>query len=282
MNIGFFYHWITLTASLTCFNDQITYRWIWWTTRGMDWADRAMNSPLMYSVGAALVMLVLLRRSLRRNRRVAMLLLIGGFSIVLLRSPLFVPIGNQLMVQALPPDRGQSVDAIVVLGRGLELRPQRVAAALALWQNQRAPRIFASGRGDGAEITAALQQQGIPANALAEESCSRTTEENAEFTAAVLKPKGVQSILLVTDPTHIMRSFLTFRSFGFQVVPYVSAVPEHMSVNYQRRMVVRETLSLVGYGLLGRYFPRGDRMLARLNAIAGDDPSRLATTHQVE
>jgi uncharacterized SAM-binding protein YcdF (DUF218 family) len=192
-------------------------------------------------------------RRLRWASRVSWLILTGY---LLVNTSVFINLGNRSLVQFLPDDTGEPVDAIVVLGRGGELRPQRVEAALNLWRRDRAPLIFASGRGDGKEIVEALEQQGIPQSAVNGESCSRTTEENAQYTASLLKPQGVQKILLITDPPHMLRSLLTFRSFGFRVIPHPSAIPPSVDDGRLRFLLVREWIGLFGYGLRGRYFPR--------------------------
>ena len=170
--------------------------------------------------------------------------------------PLTVALANKALVALVPDDSGASVDAIVVLGRGEQFRQSRVEVAAELWQAQRAPVIFASGRGDAAQIMQLLEAQGIPKSALDYEEDSRTTEENARLTATILQPQGVKSILLVTDPPHILRSLLTFRHFGFTVIPHTSPLPPDLTLRTKSLMVVYEYLGLISYGLQGRFFPQ--------------------------
>ncbi|MBF2008390.1 MAG: YdcF family protein [Chlorogloeopsis fritschii C42_A2020_084] len=156
-----------------------------------------------------------------------------------------------------PNDPGTTnADAIVILGRGPKFRPSRVEVAAELWKSQRAPLIFASGAGDGQEIVEELKAQGIPGDALDEEHCSRTTKENALFTASVLQPKGVERILLVTDPPHMLRSVLTFRNLGFEVIPHPSTFPNHLPRRKKAILVFYESMGLLSYGLQGRLLPR--------------------------
>ncbi|HEY9738544.1 MAG TPA: YdcF family protein [Trichocoleus sp.] len=171
-------------------------------------------------------------------------------------SPTIAKIGNRFLMVGVPQDSGQSTDAIVVLGRGATLGPSRVDVAARLWQQQRAPVIFASGRVDAPVIVQALEEKGVPAQALDGEPCSSTTEENAEFTAALLRPQGVQRILLVTDPPHMLRSLLTFQSYGFEVVPHPSPLPGSPEAPSYRKLLIREWAGLIAYGLMGRYFAR--------------------------
>lgn len=175
---------------------------------------------------------------------------------LLLISPPGVSASSQLLVNLLPRDSGDRADAIVILGRGGELRPQRVQVAADLWKADRAPIVFASGRGDAVEMGRSLEGQGIPTAAIDGEPCSRTTEENALFTALLLKPRHVQRIVLVTDPPHMLRSLLTFRSLGFGVIPHFSPLPPNFDIRQQAALVFREYFGLMSYGALGRFWRR--------------------------
>jgi uncharacterized SAM-binding protein YcdF (DUF218 family) len=168
--------------------------------------------------------------------------------------PLTIAIAKKGLVAFVPPDPGTTTDAIVVLGRGEEFRKSRVKIAAELWQSHRAPLIFASGAGDGLEIVEQLKAEGVPEKALDEEHCSRTTQENALFTAMILQPRGVKQILLVTDPPHILRSLLTFRRLGFEVIPHLSPIPPKLTPPKTAMLMFYEYMGLVSYGLEGRFF----------------------------
>ncbi|MBW4588189.1 YdcF family protein [Aetokthonos hydrillicola Thurmond2011] len=169
--------------------------------------------------------------------------------------PLTLAAAKKGLVAFIPPDPGTKTDAIVVLGRGEEFRKSRVKVAAELWQSHRAPLIFASGAGDGLEIVQQLKEKGIPENALEEEHCSRTTQENALFTASILQPRQVKQILLVTDSPHMLRSLLTFRRLGFDVIPHISPIPPKLTPTKTAMLVFYEYMGLVSYGLEGRFFP---------------------------
>jgi len=171
--------------------------------------------------------------------------------------PPTVALANKGLVGFIPTDSGGTADAIVVLGRGEDMRESRVEVARELWQAQRAPLIFASGRGDSPRIVKMLRADGIPAQVLDNEECSRTTEENARFTAAVLQPQGVKSILLVTDPPHMLRSLLIYRSVGFRVIPHASPLPADLAQREKSFTVFYEYMGLLKYALEGRLLPRG-------------------------
>ena len=175
--------------------------------------------------------------------------------------PFTVAIANQGLVAFVPPDTGQNVDAIVVLGRGEQFRKSRVKIAARLWEVGRAPLIFASGNGDGDKIVKQLKEEGIPDKVLAEEHCSQTTKENALFTASKLQPQGVKKILLVTDPPHMLRSLLTFESVGFEVIPHSSPVPSALAKSRRAMLVLYEYMGLVSYSLHGHFLPLNQTQL---------------------
>jgi uncharacterized SAM-binding protein YcdF (DUF218 family) len=105
-------------------------------------------------------------------------------------------------------------------------------------------------------MTQRLKRKGLPHDAVNGEPCSRTTEENARFTAALLKPDGTRRIILVTDPPHMLRSLLTFHSYGFDVIPHISPLSNQLSYHKQGFLVFREYIGLASYSVLGRFAPR--------------------------
>ena len=214
-----------------------------------------------------LIVLPWLFRRLRWRRRISGLGTVLLVAYLLALSPTMLKIGGRALITFLPSDAGQTADAIVILGRGKEMRPQRVDVSAQLWEARRAPLLFASGWGDAQEIATMLEQKGIPADVIEGEPCSRTTEENARFTAALLQPRNVHHILLVTDAPHMLRSLLTFRSLGFEVTPYTNPLPQGLNARTKAFIVFREYLGIVGYGLQGRFLPR-EPSAADLNPTA--------------
>lgn len=183
---------------------------------------------------------------------VAALLLVYFIAI----SPPVVTLATQGLTYLVPSDSGVSGDAILVLGRGQKLRNRRVKIAVQLWQAQRARKIFASGMGDAPQIITFLKAEGVPQDKISGESCSQSTEENALFTSTLLQPQGIRRLILITDPPHMLRSYLTFRSFGFTVIPYISPIPPDWTSAERARLVFREYLGLASYAFLGRFQQR--------------------------
>jgi uncharacterized SAM-binding protein YcdF (DUF218 family) len=192
----------------------------------------------------------------RWRRRVIKPVTLLVLTCLLVVSPWMVQLAIWGLTVPLPVDRGESVDAIVVLGRGEALQRRRVERVHQLWQTRRAPRVFASGMMDAQPIIEQLQQKGLPGPSLSGESCSQNTEENALYTAAILYPQDVRKIILLTDTPHMLRSFLLFRNVGFTVVPQFSSLPAQWNALQQMAAILREYVGLVHYMLVGRFKPR--------------------------
>jgi uncharacterized SAM-binding protein YcdF (DUF218 family) len=218
-----------------------------------------ISNWLMHPISVILVLLLAvgLTWSLTRQRRRRILTLIVALPLLcygVAFLPPVVALGHWGLTHGIPADTGETADAIVLLGRGEILGFTRVLTAVELWQQGRAPLVFASGNGDGPWMERWLLAKGIPE--VQSEGCSRTTEENAQYTAALLHPQGVKRIILVTDPPHLLRSWLTFRSLGFTVIPHASPPwPDEKKWVFPIS-IIREYVALISYGALGRFHPR--------------------------
>jgi len=124
--------------------------------------------------------------------------------------------------------------AIIVLGSGLvngtvpTLLAHRLDAARAAWHDERAighePLLVPSGgQGDdepmaeGVAMTAYLVAHGIPAEAVATEDRSTTTEENLLLSREILRARGLADaghLRVVTSSYHVGRAALLTRSLG--------------------------------------------------------------------
>ena len=108
-------------------------------------------------------------------------------------------------------------DVMVVLGGGSAERPERAAA---LFKEHAAPRIIVSGRGDCEINRRLLIEDGVPAGAIALETQSRTTRENAEFTAKLLRQQKPGRVILVTSWYHSRRALASFRHYAPEIKFY--------------------------------------------------------------
>ena len=129
-------------------------------------------------------------------------------------------------------DRAQNADVIVLLGSmvypGGQVGPaleRRAQHAAALYRRGLAPYIICSG-GVGinppAEAVVACRrvaELGVPQSAFILEDQSHNTEENAAYTARIMRVRGWQSAILDTDDFHLYRATLMFQRAGVTVYP---------------------------------------------------------------
>src|SRR5205814_1284761 len=64
-----------------------------------------------------------------------------------------------------------------------------------------------------------LRLMGVQSSDLIEDTDSQNTYENALRSRALLEPRGIRRIVLVTDAMHLPRAVACFRKQGFEVVP---------------------------------------------------------------
>ncbi|MEW6497062.1 MAG: YdcF family protein [Cyanobacteriota bacterium] len=222
-----------------------------------DWSEMGWRKQLLLVVFISLVIFgirwILQNKKARRwlrSRKVIISLLCITASI-----PLIFIVAAKGLVAFLPTDTGETAQVIVVLGRGPKLGKERITAAAELWQTKRAPMIFVSGFIDAYELIPQIKAKGIPNPAVDGENCSRTTWENALFSAAILHPQQIRKILLVTDGPHMWRSLLLFRANGFTVIPHPTPLPPSFGFKSTAFLTIREYLGLVGYSLQGLFHP---------------------------
>ena len=139
----------------------------------------------------------------------------------------------------LPVATVPQAQAIVVLGGGiappsgksfeinLNAAADRVWFAARLFHAGKAPLVLVSGGSDPerdaySEARASaifLVDLGVPAQTIVLEEASRNTRQNAAFSAALLKARGIKHILLVTSALHMPRAMALFAAQGLQATP---------------------------------------------------------------
>jgi len=122
-------------------------------------------------------------------------------------------------------------DALVLLGcpaRPGALPPpaaRRVARAVLAYEAGLAKRVVVSGGaswGGAVEadvLAAELVGRGVPESALLLERGSRSTRQNARYTARLVQPLGVRRVGLVSCDFHLPRALFCFRRVGFVAEP---------------------------------------------------------------
>ena len=150
----------------------------------------------------------------------------------------------------------EPLDAIVVLGAPLgrgdmlsEVLAERVDAAAALYRAGGAPHVVATGgvtggatRAEADVLAEALAARGVPDVIV--ERASKSTLENARYTAELLAPLGARRVWIVTQPFHGRRAARLFRGAGLE--PRVWHIADSIEYRDRRRALrwlVRESVS---------------------------------------
>lgn len=139
------------------------------------------------------------------------------------------------LTQAQWPSLNQQADAIVILGGGREVNDpawqgdqpslmamQRLRYGARLAKATNLPVLVSGGLHFGqppseAQIMADSLAEDFDITARWLEGESRTTWENALYTAKILQAEGIQRVLLVTDAWHMPRSRWSYEQLGFSV-----------------------------------------------------------------
>ena len=157
-----------------------------------------------------------------------------------LSTPYFSAALMRNLESAYAPPENPSGDVIVLLGGGAkkgtpdldgtdglgEGSATRLLGAARLYHRLRVPILFTGGKvmeDSASEAETArryLLGLGIPDRDIILETKSRTTGENAKFTAEVLKERGFSRPILVTSAFHMKRSVLNFERNGVTVTPF--------------------------------------------------------------
>jgi len=156
-------------------------------------------------------------------------------------------------------DHAQPAQAIVVLGSrvypGGLAGPslvRRAAHAAALYAQGLAPLIVCTGgQGDASVPSEAavacglIAAAGVPPEALLLEDQSHSTEENALYTAALLRPRAAVTVIVVSDSYHLYRASVLFGRAGLQ--PFTSPAPERLFWVERYYRDTRELAALAWY-----------------------------------
>ena len=120
--------------------------------------------------------------------------------------------------QVLTVDSGSvRAQVMVVLGGAPTERPQRAAE---LFKAGEAPLIICSGFGDAELSKTILLKAGVPAADILMEPDSRTTQENAKFTVALLRARHLTNAIIVTSWYHSRRARACFEHYAPEIKFY--------------------------------------------------------------
>ena len=186
-----------------------------------------------------------------------------AIALVCLATPVF---GAYVAATAVHPSaeptvRSKAPVGIIVLGGGLanlmaakqkRTAPtgpgMRIVAGIELAKHFPEATLLYTGKEDDPGPLSVLTAAGIPEGQILLETRSRTTAENARFSADLVRPRPEQRWILVTSADHMRRAEACFREAGFTVEPY----PVHPgSLVKGEEPSIRERLGSVAYAVLG-------------------------------
>jgi uncharacterized SAM-binding protein YcdF (DUF218 family) len=225
--------------------------------------------------GAVLLAAGLLWLCLRFYRTAAAFFVVGALWIFACATPAFADLLRRGLEDPYPPHQAfeyPAADAIVVLGGGdppdfghdaEKEQTNRTGFALELYHETRAPIILLSGGvGEAGEMAQQLELQGVPANALRIEPNSSTTNQNAAYSALILKREHRHRILLVTSTVFMRRAAACFAHLGMDVIPAptrdadqepISSAPwwPQRAALFQSQLYLHEYMGMIAYKLHG-------------------------------
>lgn len=142
--------------------------------------------------------------------------------------------------------RLQPADAIVVLGGEPIVRVQ---AAAKLVSNGFAPRVIISGSGDCQENRRLIEELGVRASSVNVECESKTTQENAQLTAKLLREHGCKQVIIVTSWFHSRRALNTFRRYAPEIRFMSAPVERTKPWRYERNYIMAEYAKTAWYAV---------------------------------
>ena len=161
------------------------------------------------------------------GRRSRVLRLLGAAGLLLLVVGGFTPLADELNRWMAGPLELRPAQAIVVPGRGgsdadevlTNASLRRTLRAIALQKKGLSPLIVFTGDDDEIDARVRLARGlGIDAESLLPAPGAHTTREEAALLEGLLKPRGIQRILLVVDPIDMPRTRALLERRGFTVL----------------------------------------------------------------
>ena len=150
-------------------------------------------------------------------------------------------------------DRASQSDCIIVLGaavRGAVPSPvylERIRHGIDLHGKGYAPKIiFTGGYGEGQKYSessvgqSVAIQLGVDAEDILVEEHSRTTQQNLSEAASVMKQRGMDSAIIVSDPLHMKRATMIANDLGIRWTSSPTPTTRYRSLKTKFGFLVRE------------------------------------------
>ena len=143
-------------------------------------------------------------------------------------------------------------DAIILLGGATG---ERDPVAADLYQRGFSQVIIVTDTGDCLENLQLLGRRGVPTNAVMLECSARSTKENAEFVAPLLRARGYTNVLLVTSWHHSRRALSAFHRYAPGVALRCVVSERAAARRYQLPFIAAEYAKTVYYAVRWGIFP---------------------------
>ncbi len=150
-------------------------------------------------------------------------------------------------------DQAAPADVIIVLGAAAYDRnpspvfKERIRHGIDLYQRGLAPRlIFTGGYGNGARYSESqvarsyALKQDVPARAILIENRSRTTRENLQQAAWLMRQGGFKRAIIVSDPLHMARALRLARQVGIDALGSSTPTSRFRSFQTRKRFLLQE------------------------------------------
>lgn len=150
-------------------------------------------------------------------------------------------------------DQAGPADVIIVLGAAAyDARPspvfaERIRHGIDLYQRGLARHlIFTGGFGTGARFSESQVAQryalkhGVPRQAILIETQSRTTHQNLQQAAALMKAHGFKRAIIVSDPLHMARALRLAREAGIDALGSSTPTSRFRSFETRKRFLLQE------------------------------------------
>jgi len=150
-------------------------------------------------------------------------------------------------------DQAAPADVIIVLGAAAyDARPspvfeERIRHGIDLYQRGLAKHvIFTGGFGKGARFSESqvarryALRHGVPARAILIETASRTTWQNLQQAAALMKARGFKRAIIVSDPLHMARALRLSRELGIDALGSSTPTSRFRSFDTRKRFLLQE------------------------------------------
>ena len=150
-------------------------------------------------------------------------------------------------------DQAAEADVIIVLGAAAyDARPspvfeERIRHGIDLYQRGLAGHvIFTGGFGKGARFSESqvarryAVRHGVPAKAILIETESRTTWQNLQQAAALMKANGFKRAIIVSDPLHMARALRLSRELGIDALGSSTPTSRFRSFETRKRFLLQE------------------------------------------